>query len=118
VVSATAPSCTVLPIEFAQDSLLEQSGFELMVPLAENVPRLSFFETEAFAGRNLGGRGTGKAEEQPHALQKTNNNSPPRRSTRDPQLNCYPPSSSSATVARDCLISSAKPRLQVVASAV
>ena len=49
-----------------------------------------------------GGGGTGKAEEQPHALQKT----------------CYPPSSSSATVARDCLISSAKPRLQVIASAV
>ncbi|HET9849824.1 MAG TPA: hypothetical protein VFR68_14865, partial [Candidatus Dormibacteraeota bacterium] len=66
--------------EFAQDSLLEQSGFELMVPLAENVPRLSLFETEAFAGRNradLGGRGTGKAEEQPHALRK-------RTTTRHP----------------------------------
>jgi hypothetical protein len=52
--------------------------------------------------QRAGKGGWGKAEEQPHALQKT----------------CYPPSSSSATVARDCLISSAKPRLQVIASAV
>src|SRR5689334_6008664 len=61
------------------------------------------------------GRGGGAREKprnNPMRCRKLNTpKSPPRRSTRDPQLNCYPPSSSSATVARDCLISSAKPRL-------
>src|SRR5690348_4124183 len=69
--------------------------------------------------RGRGGGAREKPRNNPMRCRKLNTpKSPPRRSTRDPQLNCYPPSSSSATVARDCLISSAKPRLQVIASAV
>jgi hypothetical protein len=65
-----------------------------------------------------GGGGPRKAKERPHALQKLPDNPPPTGARILQLLKRYPRFSSSAKVARDCLISSAKPRLRVMASAV
>jgi hypothetical protein len=88
----------------------------MSVPEAAKRARTTFTgllhpEREAVADLRVGkgGWGTGKAEEQPHALRNY-------LTTRLPDgalmlLNCYLSFPSSAKVARDCLINSANSRL-------